>query len=530
MSEPDAVALLDEFDASFEPLRREHALALWSLATTGDPEAASKVADLERRSTDLLADPDRFAAAEGFLERTDPDTPLAQRLRLYRSQALLRQIPAELREDLIQLGVEVEQVYGTFRATFEGESVADGLLDQVLRDETQESRRRQAWEATRQVGEQVASRVRQLARLRNRQATHLGFPTFHDLALDAAELPSARLMAILRELEARSTGAFADIKRGLDRDRRRRFGRSTLQPWHYPERFLQHLPPDETTSSLDRHFPVPRIEAITRSYYADIGLPLDDLWEASDMLPREGKNQHAFSLPVDVPGDVRVLCNLVLGTRWMSTTLHEFGHALYDRYVDPSLPLMMRGAAHPLVTEAVAMYFGRLVYDPRWLGAVAGVPPAMARGAASILRTNQILFLRWAMVVVQFERALYTNPEGDLDRVWWDLVGRLQGLERPDGHTSPDWAAKIHVACYPVYYQNYILGELVASQLSTALAREIGTPEDPAAAPLAGASVGAFFRKLFTLGASLPWEETIRRATGSELRAEPYLRQFVEGP
>ncbi len=62
MSELAAVALLDEFDASFEPLRREHALALWSLATTGDPEAASKVADLERRSTDLLADPHRFAA------------------------------------------------------------------------------------------------------------------------------------------------------------------------------------------------------------------------------------------------------------------------------------------------------------------------------------------------------------------------------------------------------------------------------------------------------------------------------------
>ncbi len=525
-----ATDLLDRFEAEFEPVRRRHALALWALATTGDPDAAADVAALERESTELLADGERFTAIGRLLETTDPTTHLAQRMRLYRSQALLHQVPMALREDLIDLGVEVEQVYGTFRASFEGGPVTDGLLDQVLREETREDRRRDAWEASRQVGAEVSARVRQLARLRNRQAAHLGFPTYHELALEAAELSPERLLGLLGELEVRSTSTYEGIKQNLDRDLRRRFGREDLQPWHYPEKFFQHLPSDEDSASLDRHFPVHRIESITRAYYDTIGLPLDGLWEASDLHPRESKNQHAFSLPVDVPGDVRVLCNLVLGTRWMSTLLHEFGHALYDRHVEPALPLLMRRAAHPLVTEAVAMFFGRLVYEPRWLQSEAGVPPTVARHAAAALRTNQILFLRWAMVVVHFERALYADPDGDLDAVWWQLVGRLQGLERPADHTAPDWAAKVHVACYPVYYQNYILGELVASQFHDALARAVGLEDDPAGAPLTGRKTGKFFRQLFALGASLPWEETIRRTTGSPLGAAPYLRQFVEVP
>ena len=38
-------------------------------------------------------------------------------------------------------------------------------------------------------------------------------------------------------------------------------------------------------------------------------------------------------------------------------------------------------------------------------------------------------------------------------------------LKRPEGRNEPDWATKIHIASYPCYYHNYLLGELLASQL-----------------------------------------------------------------
>ncbi|MCK7529636.1 MAG: hypothetical protein MZV63_00520 [Marinilabiliales bacterium] len=48
------------------------------------------------------------------------------------------------------------------------------------------------------------------------------------------------------------------------------------------------------------------------------------------------------------------------------------------------------------------------------------------------------------------------------------MVGRSSGntrlLAKPEGRNMPDWATKIHVALYPCYYHNYLLGELLASQ------------------------------------------------------------------
>ena len=76
--------------------------------------------------------------------------------------------------------------------------------------------------------------------------------------------------------------------------------------------------------------------------------------------------------------------------------------------------------------------------------------------------------------MTNFERSLYADPEADLDARWWELVERYQLVRRPEGREAPDWAAKIHIACAPVYYHNYLYGQIVASQLAATLERECG--------------------------------------------------------
>ena len=76
--------------------------------------------------------------------------------------------------------------------------------------------------------------------------------------------------------------------------------------------------------------------------------------------------------------------------------------------------------------------------------------------------------------MTHFERQLYADPDADLDTLWWDLVERYQQVRRPDGRHAPDWASKIHLAAAPVYYQNYLYGELFASQLDATLTARAG--------------------------------------------------------
>ena len=120
-----------------------------------------------------------------------------------------------------------------------------------------------------------------------------------------------------------------------------------------------------------------------------------------------------------------------------------------------------------------------------------------------------------------FERQLYADPDADLDTLWWDLVERYQQLHRPDDRHEPDWASKIHLAAAPVYYQNYLYGELFASQLDATLTDRAGGLVDRADA-------GALLvRDVFGPGASLRWDELVIRSTGAPLSASHLARQLA---
>ena len=120
-----------------------------------------------------------------------------------------------------------------------------------------------------------------------------------------------------------------------------------------------------------------------------------------------------------------------------------------------------------------------------------------------------------------FERRLYADPDGDLDTLWWELVEHFQLVHRPDGRAAPDWAAKIHLAAAPVYYQNYLYGELFASQLAATLDARAGGIVDRR-------EVGALLvREVFAPGASLRWDELVTRATGEPLTAAHLARELM---
>ena len=212
--------------------------------------------------------------------------------------------------------------------------------------------------------------------------------------------------------------------------------------------------------------------ALAERTFTGLGLETRSVLDRSDLFPRNDKCQHAFCIDVDREGDVRVLANVVPGQCWLDTMLHELGHAAFDRGIDPALPWMLRDC-HTVVTEGIAILMGRLAGDAEWLERVLGADRGVVASIAADLRAaraaEMLVFARWVLVMTNFERSLYADPESDLDARWWELVERYQLVSPPEGRSRPDWAAKIHVACAPVYYHCYLYGHLVASQLSATL-------------------------------------------------------------
>ncbi len=523
----DADRLVALLEAKLRPLDTALAEAWWETSTRSSPEAAQRRERLELERRDLLGDPDAFRAIEAARRKADEFDPLvARQLDVLHDAFAPHQIDAELRRRIVELEVEVETTFNTFRGEIDGQRVDDNAIADVLRTSDDSAARRAAWEAAKQVGAEVADRVRELARLRNEAARRLGYRDHFALALATSELDEGRLFGTLDEVDQATAAPFDEWKARLDATLAERFGcePADLRPWHLDDPFFQD-PPISGAVDLDPLFEHADVEALTVRSYDGLDLDTRPVLSRSDLYAREGKSQHAFCIHIDREGDVRVLCNVEPNERWTETMLHEFGHAVYDRELDSSLPWLLREAAHALTTEGVAMLFGRLARYPGWLTTVAGVGAADVEALTSRLaearRAALLVFARWVLVMTNFERGLYADPDADHDARWWDLVERYQRVRRPDGRHAPDWAAKIHLTVAPVYYHNYLYGELVASQLQSTLEmRAGGVVDEPAA--------GRFLvDEVFRPGASVRWDRLIERATREPLTAAHLARQLV---
>jgi len=98
-------------------------------------------------------------------------------------------------------------------------------------------------------------------------------------------------------------------------------------------------------------------------------------------------------------------------------------------------------------------------------------------------------------------------------------VERYQHLVRPDERDAPDWAAKIHLALYPVYYQNYQLGDLIASQLDHHIREQWSGLVN-------NLTAGRFLiESVFAPGASRDWASRLKEATGETLNLTYFMEQ-----
>ncbi len=517
--------------------RLEHAMAstYWTAANSGKNEDfdASAKADLELKL--LHSDAKRYEEIERLLKLAELKPETVRSLEIARLAFKGNQLPKQTLEAMAQQQAECEKAFNTFRPEVGGKKLTNNDLLDVLRKEKDAKKRQAAWEASKVVGAQVAAKLVALAKVRNEAARSLGFEDYWDMQVRLQEHDPKQVLAIFDELEKLTDGPFADMKKKLDAELAKKFKvkPDALMPWHYTNPFFQDAPPSEK-ADLTAFFKDKKKEEIVEiatRFYADIGLDAKPVCERSDFYEREGKNQHAFCITIDRKDDVRMLLNVKPTNEWMETMLHELGHALYYTGIDQNLTYNLREAAHIFTTEAVAMTFGALAKNPLWLQQYAGADPkklkAIEKDVLEQRRREQLIFVRWGMVMLRFEKALYANPDQDLNTLWWDTVERYQGLKRPAKRDAPDWAAKPHFVIAPVYYHNYVLGELFGAQVRATLAKLANHTGPASALSFNGRKdFGEWFQtKVFKPGMTQRWPEFVLAGTGEPLSPAAFANE-----
>jgi peptidyl-dipeptidase A len=509
-----------------EPLEKVGRMAWWNLATTGDENYSLKMkeANIAIRKVYSSSEDYRFLSSQSI-----PSEPFLKRqLKLLLNSYLENQIPHEMIAEIVSLESEVETIYTNFRPVVENQPLSNNDLKQILVESTDSEKRKAAWEASKLIGAQVQEKVLKLVGLRNSSAKKAGFDNYYTMSLELQELDEDKLFNMLEELEQLSNPFWTKYKNKLDQNLCGKYGihPHELMPWHYHDPFFQEAP--QQVLDMNRFYKGQDIAELSRLYFQNIGLNVDDILARSDLYEREQKNQHAFCTCIDRKEDIRILCNLRDNEYWMGTQLHELGHAVYDKYIDQSLPYLLRTYAHISSTESIAMLFGRLSKSGDFLHRYCGVSQEEANRIDAFtkqqLASNLLVFARWVLVMVNFERAMYQQPTANLNQLWWDYVERFQGVNRVPSRDQPDWAAKLHLACAPVYYQNYILGEMTASQLKHAIDKILDKKNENFCNSL---KIGEFLQtKLFNLGARYEWNEAIQYATGEQLNPHYFVQDI----
>jgi len=510
------------------------ALSYFTAITSGKQEDFATLAQAELDLEKIYTNKEDFHLIKNFKETPIDDPLLKRQIDVLFLSYQGKQADEKLLEKIIEIQNQIEQKFAGFRAIIEWKTFTDNQIEEILSTSKDSEEVQKARLASKAIGSQVVENVVEIVALRNEVAKQLWYKNYHDMSLRLSEQDPEHISTLFDELDELTRNAFANEKKNIDSYLAEKFEitEEKLMPRHYQNRYFQEAPKIYQID-LDIYYQDQDIVELSRGYYESLKLPVESILQASDLYEREGKYQHACCIDINKTDDVRIVCNIKPNAKWMNTQLHELWHAVYDKFADPTTPYLLREPAHIFTTEAIAMLFGRFASNTQRMQDILHISEEEKHNIADAcfrtLRLEQLVFSRRAQVMYRFEKQMYENPDQDLNTLWRDLVETYQMIKRPANRNEPDRATKIHIATSPCYYHNYLLGELLASQLYYHIVWTILKSSDYRFQSFYNQpEVGEYLKKnIFYPGSKYHWDTMIELATGERLTPKWYAMQFV---
>jgi peptidyl-dipeptidase A len=496
----EARIFMDMFEAGFKTFNVGMSQEYWNFYTHGDP---GKTELYERVQSEILSDPKTFARLKAWNGKIQ-DPLLARRVDLLYRTFAMAQVTSQEKIYTLQNSLQKTQI--NFRSTYQGKPATQNQLVNVLRYEKDRGLRKEAWLARNQVGKEMAPDLTRLIRLRNEEARNLGYESFYSMALALGEIDESWLFQTLDQLDRLSKDPYAKWQSRV----RRQMRLDRLESWDTAYDY------DNFQEKLKSYFPKDEILPRLKDAYKGIGFDIESMPILVDDEERPGKSQHAFSFPINVPTDIRILANADDGIASYRTMFHEMGHSVYSASIDQPT-MLLQDAASACFTEGIGQFFPMFLDKEGWLLGPAQVPAPMVKEAARKRLEDAPFGVRFYLVMLNFEREAYRNPEQDLTKLWWTMNEKYLGL--PPHPEVDSWASIIHFTSHPAYYQNYLLADMIAAQLMRFLERRQGDVMENRA-------TGDFLKKeIFAKGSSVPWMKLLEDTTGEALNVRYYVEE-----
>lgn len=402
--------------------------------------------------------------------------------------------------DLIVLSKEIDEEQIKYQYLIGDKNVNIRTIKHLLKTSPDPLMRKQAWLAKNALSELIAPKMLKVIKLRNDLARESGYNTYADYMLKMDDISLKDVKDILLNLTSKTNVIYSKILA----DGQNKFGLNEIKPWD-----LTYLL-DQMGINYSNHFLKSDIETSMQSWAIAHGANWDELGirvVCAD-IPNNGS-----CLGLD-DRDIRIVAKPIDGYNFYNIMFHELGHAFHIAY-NRQKPMVFNQEARPM-REGLAELISYVTRDPEWLKE-KGFHSDELSSTQKRLIAPWFHFLRESTAYALAEYQIYENPKKNPDSILAQIEHEILGITLD---YTPRWTTNTWYTRRPIFWQNFVLGDLIASQIQEKLKRKYGGLHGY---PEAFKEISHTY---YAPGASIDWQERILKHTGSKLKPDALIKDL----
>lgn len=503
------VNLRDKFCAELEPKAIKANKDCWDFYINSTKENMKKYQESEDAVYDMYKDEKLYKDFQSIEEKGLSDKHLSKQVHDLVKTFDDELNSGDLKKKLREKENEIASKFNAYVPKIDGKEVSKAEISQILQKENNVELRKKAYEANVKAGDVIADDLVEFVKLRNEYAKSKGYKNFFEYNLkETYDVDADYLQKLLDEVHTNASGVNKKLQAENKKELAQEYGidEKDLKQYHYGL-ILKNNPAKDVNDALKTK---EQVVEISKNAYKNMGYDIDNMPITLDLFPRKNKNTHGFCFDIEAGKDARILANLTNNTNSIDTLCHELGHCVYDLGIDMELPYLDK-TTHPAVTEAVAMMMGDLQQKEDILKGL--VSDDVLDRFKQDHKKSEAKFINRSMLIINFEKQMYENPDQNLKQLWHDLRVKYTGANK-DEELNNEWATIPHYLSHPAYYQNYFRADLMKAQMYKSMKEKLGNlTENKLTAKYLD-------EKLFRYGTSVEEPDLIKMFTGSELSAD----------
>lgn len=463
------IKLRDIFSELLEPAALDADKACWEFYINSTDDNMKTYQTLQERVYDLYKNEDFYNKFLTISRAGLSDNHLKKQLKNILREFDEELNAGELKKQLRDTENRIASKFNSYVPIVRGKELSKADINKRLQFEKDTELRKELYNAKIKSGDIIKEDMIDFIKLRNKFAQTKGYNNYFEYALaEIYEVDIRELTELLADVYDKAKEYNTSIQNEQKSELAKEFGiePTELEQYHYG--LLLNSNPAKIINKYITSKEM--VVNLAKQSYSGMGYDIDNMPIVLDLFPRKNKNTHGFCFDIQAGKDARILANLTDDTNSIDTLFHELGHCVYCLGINENLPYFDRTQT-PALTEAIAMMMGDLQQKEDILKDI--VTDEILKKFKDYHKVSEAKFINNSMLIIDFEKSMYENPEQDLPTLWHDLRVKYIGANETEPIDNA-WATIPHYLSHPAYYQNYFRADIMKAQMYKSLTIKLG--------------------------------------------------------